>query len=167
MRPLSVTMLVVLGILSAVLGGVLASFVTGRGAVLPVTGWVSGLLLLGLGAVLLVAGLPLRRYMKESEARREHPTLAPRRHSLDMITAYRTIVLARACAYTGAIIGGVQLGQLVFLASSGIGTLAGALLPTGFAALCGIALAVLGAIVEHWGTLPPDDGEGEARSTTA
>lgn len=169
MRPLSAATLLVLGLLATVFGAVLANFVIGRGAVLPVTGWVTGLLLLALGAVLLVCGPPLRRYTKESEQRRENPSSAPRRHSIDMLTAFRTIVFARACAYTGAIVGGIQLGQLVFLASSGTGTLVGALLPTGFGALCGIALAVLGVIVERWGTLPPEDGDGEngARSPAA
>ncbi|PWH06936.1 DUF3180 domain-containing protein [Brachybacterium endophyticum] len=161
MRPVSVPTLGLLGALATLFGVVLSRYIAGRGAVFPVTGWFTGLLLLVIAAVLLIVGIPLRRYMKESEERVHTPTIAPRRHHIDMITAYRIVVLARACAYTGTIVGGIQLGQFVFLAFSGIGSPVGALLPTGFAALCGAVLAVLGVIVERWGTLPPDDGDSE------
>lgn len=167
MRSLSVPMLVVLWVLATVFGLVLFEFVAGRGVPVPITGWVSGLVLLALGAVLLMLGIPLRRYMKESEERQAHPTSAPRRHQIDLPTAYRTIVFARACAYTGVIAGGVYAGQALFLVTSGTGTSASALLPTLFAALSGAALAVLGAVVERWGKLPPSEGEGTTESTPA
>jgi hypothetical protein len=137
--------------------------VAGTGHAVPVTGWLSGLVLIALGAVLLVLGLPLYRYMKESEERREHPTSVPRKHTIDLPTAFRTILLARACALTGAVAAGLFLGQFLFLLGSGTGATS-ALFPTGFATLCAVALAVLGVIVERWGTLPPEDGDSGAAS---
>ena len=74
-----------------------------RGHSLPMAGWLTTVVMLALGGVLLAYGIPLRtRYMAESEERRVHPSLAPRRHQIDLPTAFRTVLLARACAYTGA-----------------------------------------------------------------
>ena len=42
---------------------------------------------------------------------------------------YRTVLLARACAYTGAIMGGIFTGQALFLLITGTGDLLGAILP--------------------------------------
>lgn len=161
MRPVSVPFLVLLGGLAAGFGVLLADVFAARGHAVPVSGWISGAVLLVLTLVLMRYGIPLRRYMLESAERAETPTMAPRRHQLDMTQAFRTIVFARASAYTGALIGGVLTGLTVFFLTSGTGTLFGAVLPNGFAALMGIVLAVCGVIVERWGMLPPKDGPGE------
>lgn len=165
MKPLSILTLLGLGLLAAAFGASFSSFLSSRGGAMPITGTATGLVLLALAAALLVMGLPLRRYMRESEQRAAQPTSAPRRHQLDLPTAYRTILFARACAYTGSVVGGIFAGQALHLAITGIGTLGGAVVPTAFAALCGIVLAVLGVLVERWGALPPSDGEtGGGRS---
>lgn len=160
MRPLSAPLLLLLGSLAAGFGAVLADSYAARGEVVPVSGWVTGAVLLALTGALLVMGIPLKRYMRESRERAEHPTLAPWHHSMDMIQAFRTIVFARASACTGAIVGGIFAGIAVFFIVSGTGTLLGSIVPTAFAALAGLALAVCGAIVERWGQLPPEDGPG-------
>ncbi|HEX7351203.1 DUF3180 domain-containing protein, partial [Brachybacterium sp.] len=112
----------------------------------------------------LMHGVPLRRYMLESAERKEHPSFAPRRHQIDLPTAYRTVLLARACAYTGAVVGGIFVGQALFLLLTGTGDPLSGILPTAAAALAGIVLGVLGVIVERWGQLPPEDGDGSAES---
>ena len=53
----------------------------------------------------------------------------------------------------------------VILLVTGTGDLVTATLPTAAAALAGILLGVLGVIVERWGKLPPEEGEGGAEST--
>jgi hypothetical protein len=166
MKQTSVPVLVLIAVLAAVFGGVFCDFLAGQGMAVPVAGWLTGLVLLALSAVLLVLGIPVRRYMKESEERRDHPTTAPRRRDLDMPTAYRTVLFARACAWTGALVGGFFAGQEAFLVVTGTSSLAGAQAPTIFAAVSGILLGVLGVVVEHWGKLPPTDGKDadEARS---
>lgn len=161
MKPLSVPVLLLIGVLSVGFGAVMFDTLATRGMVLPVTGWLTTVVLLVLGAVLLIQGLPLRRWMLENEERREKPALTPRRHHLDLPTAYRTVLLARASAYTGAIVGGIFIGHALYLVISGTGDLVGAVLPTAAAALAGCALGVLGVIVEGWGKLPPDDPPGE------
>jgi type IV secretory pathway TrbD component len=169
MRQTSVPVLILIALLAAVFGAVLCDFLAGRGMAVPVAGWLTGLVLLALSAVLLFLGVPLRRYMKESEQRQEHPTSAPRRRQLDMPTAYRTVLLARACAWTGGLAGGFFAGQEVFLLITGTGDVMGAQAPTIFAAVSGILLGVLGLVVEHWGKLPPAGGEDTdgVRSPTA
>lgn len=167
MKPLSIPVLVVVLAAAAGFGLTLAELVASRGGTIPITGWFTGVLELVLGGVLLVMGLPLRRYMKETAERAESGTFAPRRYQLDMITAFRTVTFARACAYTGSVVGGIHVGIAVQLGMSGTGTLAGAVLPTLFAAVAGFALTVLGVIVEHWGQLPPEDGEPSRESSPA
>ncbi|MDO5661877.1 MAG: DUF3180 domain-containing protein [Brachybacterium sp.] len=157
MRPLGVPSLLLLMMLAAVLGSAGSQVFAARGSAVPLAGWLSGLVLLALAGVLLAVGLPLRRYMAESEQRRLEPTTAPRRHHIDMLTAYRTVLFARASALTGFLIAGLFGGQALFLVMSRTGVAAG-LLPTLFAAATALALGILGLVVERWGTLPPQDG---------
>ncbi|WP_246956695.1 DUF3180 domain-containing protein [Brachybacterium sp. Marseille-Q7125] len=161
MKPLSTPILVLIFVLSTGFGAQMLDTVLRRGHTLPISGWLTSAVLLTLAAALLGYGLPLRRYMLESAERREHPSLQPRRHQIDLPTAFRTVLLARACAYTGSVMGGIFTGQALFLLLTGVGDPVRGILPTAAAALAGIILAVLGVIVERWGQLPPDDGQAQ------
>lgn len=167
MRPLNIPVLVVIAVLAAVFGAQMMNTLAARGHSVPVTGWLTAGVLAILGAVLLAHGLPLRRYMQESEERTLHPSLAPRRHQIDLPTAFRTVLLARACAYTGALVGGIFTGQALFLLVSGTGDPWDAVLPTAAAAVAGLALGALGVLVERWGKLPPEDGDGSVEGAEA
>jgi Protein of unknown function (DUF3180) len=166
-RPLNIPVLLLILVVGAGFGAQMLETLSARGHALPLAGWFTTVVLLVLVAVLLIQGLPLRRYMRESEERRTHPSLAPRRHQIDLPTAFRTVVLARACAYTGAVVGGIFTGQTLFLIVTGTGDPFSGILPTGAAALTGIVLGVLGVVVERWGTLPPEDGDGGTESAGA
>lgn len=162
MKPLNIPVLVLILVIAAGFGAQMLEALATRGHSLPVAGWLTTVVLLALSAVLLAYGLPMRRYLLESAERRERPSLAPRRHQIDLPTAYRTVLLARACAYTGAVVGGIFSGQALFLLLTGTGDPVAAVLPTAAAAVSGILLGVLGVIVERWGKLPPeDDGTAE------
>ncbi len=167
MKPLNIPVLVLIVVVGAGFGAQMLETLASRGHSLPIAGWLTALVQLVLSAVLLAHGLPLRRYMLESEERRVHPTLAPRRHQIDLLTAYRTVLLARACAYTGAVVGGIFTGQALFLTLTGTGDPLRAILPTAAAAVAGLVLGVLGVIVERWGQLPPEDGEGALEGAEA
>lgn len=160
MRPLNIPVLGVIAVLAALFGAQMMDALAARGHSVPVTGWLTAGVLAILAAVLLAYGLPLRRYMLENEERSLHPSMAPRRHQIDLPTAFRTVLLARACAYTGSLVGGIFAGQTLFLVVSGTGHPWDAVLPTAAAAVAGIALGVLGVLVERWGKLPPEDGDG-------
>lgn len=159
MRPLNVPLLAVIAVLAALFGAQVMDTLATRGHSVPVTGWLTAGVLAILCSVLLAYGLPLRRYMDESEQRALHPSLTPRRYQIDLPTAFRTVLLARACAYTGSVVGGLFAGQTLFLLLSGTGDLVDAVLPTAAAAVAGIVLGVLGVLVERWGKLPPEDGD--------
>lgn len=167
MKPLNLPILAVIAVLATLFGAQVMDTVASRGHSLPVTGWLTAGVLAILAAVLLAYGLPLRRYMRESEERTLHPSLTPRRHQIDLPTAFRTVLLARACAYTGSLVGGLFAGQALFLLISGTGDPLDAVLPTAAAAVAGVALAVLGVLVERWGKLPPEDGDGNVEGAGA
>lgn len=167
MKPVSIPALLLIGALATVFGAMMLDAFASRGVPVPVTGWLTAALLLVLSGVLLSFGLPLRRYMRESEERRQQAALTPRRHQLDLPTAYRTVLLARACAYTGALVGGIFTGQVLYFLSSGGGDPVAAVLPTAAAAVAGIILGVLGVVVERWGKLPPQDGPGATEGAGA
>ncbi|MEE1619122.1 DUF3180 domain-containing protein [Brachybacterium sp. J153] len=167
MKPLSIPALVLITVVGAGLGAQMMETLATRGHSLPIAGWLTTLVELVLCAVLLAYGLPMRRYLAESEERRLHPSLTRRRHQIDLPTAYRTVLLARACAYTGAVVGGLFSGQALFLTITGTGDPLSGILPTAAAALAGLALGVLGVVVERWGTLPPEDGEQGAEGAGA
>ena len=159
-------MLVLILVIGAGFGAQMLEALAARGHSLPIAGWLTTAVLLALSAVLLAYGVPMRRYLLESAERREKPSYAPRRHQIDLPTAYRTVLLARACAYTGAVVGGLFTGQALFLLLTGTGDPLGAVLPTAAAAVSGIVLGVLGVVVERWGKLPPD-GDGPAEGAAA
>lgn len=159
MRPTSIPLLIVAWLVAAILAGGFVHLIASRGGQVPVAGYLTGPLLLAVAAIVLAWGIPLRRYMRESEERRLRPTLAPRRTQLDMTTAFRIVMLARAAVWTGALASGFFGGDTVYLVFHG-GSLLSAVIPTGFATLCAIVLAVVGIIVERWGTLPPQSGTG-------
>ncbi|CAM4040629.1 DUF3180 domain-containing protein [Helcobacillus massiliensis] len=161
MRATPVTTAIWLLLIAAALGLGLGHLLGSAGQPLPLPGWMSGLTMLALAGVLLTFALRVRRYMVECEERRREHTAAPRRHELDMVTAFRTLLFARAAIITGSLVAGFFGGELVFLLINGTGTLTGALLPTGFAALSAAVLAIVGFIAERWGKLPPEEGDAE------
>ncbi len=151
--------------LVAGLGGhVLALAFASRGEPVPVAGLMAGVVFVILAGIILVLGLRVKKYLDESRERAKNHPLTPRKHHIDMVVAYRIVLAARAAAYTGAIGAGFYAGMCAYLATSGGGTLSGAILPLGFDALSALVLAVVGLVVERWGTLPPNDGGSAGRA---
>lgn len=161
MRPTPIVLLSAAGVLVGACGLLLGTLLTSYGQPLPLPGWLPGGMFLVLTAGLLYVGLMLRRYLDESEERAARQITTPRRHDLDMTTAFRIVILARAASWTGAIVAGFFGGQLLFLLLNGSGTLVGAIAPTAFSTIGALALGVVGMIVERWGTLPPPEDDEE------
>ena len=113
----------------------------------PVVAWV---VVLGIAAVVGVLGWNVRQYT------------AGHRPELDMLLAARTVVLATASAYTGALLTGWYAAQvLVVLGDLDIPGRRDVAVTAGIAAGAAIVLAVVGLLVERWCEVPPpDDGEG-------
>ncbi|WP_058234394.1 DUF3180 domain-containing protein [Devriesea agamarum] len=166
MKPTSIPMLVLLAFLAAVFGNTVSGLFASFGQAVPAPGWMTTVIFLVVAVLLFIVGLPMRRYMQECEERKQHPTSQPRKHNLDLITAWRTVVFAQAAAYTGVLVGGFFIGEAVYFAMrSGMPP---ALWPCLGAGVAGLVLATVGVIVERWGKLPPQDGpEGQQHTAEA
>lgn len=110
------------------------------------------------------AGLPIRRYRRD----RSRPPVDPLR-------ALRTLILAQACAITGALVTGwySALG-LVMMPDADAASIRGRIIVAGLFALAGIGLSAVGLWVQSWCRLDrherdpdvdpydqPDDSDGE------
>lgn len=127
-----------------------------RGAsVLPVPLLSSAVVLLIAGVVLSL-GWTVRQYQQG------------KRPGMDVLLAARTVVLATASAYTGALLSGwyaahvlLVLGDLEIASRRDLAVTAGAAL------VCTLVLAVVGLLVERWCEVPPPtDGDGGASATS-
>jgi hypothetical protein len=144
-----VTTLVVLGIVGAAAGALveLALVAAGRPIVnLPITLAVA---LAVIGGIVVTMAVPIRRMTRA--------TTAPR---VDPFYATRILMLAKACAYTGALVAGVGAGVLAYLLTRsviGVGSVTQAI-----AAIAGAGVLLAGGLVaEHMCRVPPDDDEND------
>ncbi|AMB57575.1 DUF3180 domain-containing protein [Microterricola viridarii] len=104
------------------------------------------LTLVALGVVVVALAWPIRRAVK-----------AKVRTHVDPFRALRVAVLAKASSLSGALLGGVGLGLLLYLFSRQAVPAAAVLWMAIATAAGGIVLLIAGLIAEHFCTLPPDD----------
>ncbi|WP_149203748.1 DUF3180 domain-containing protein [Actinotalea subterranea] len=128
-----------------------------RGATLLPVPVLSSLVVLLIAAVVLTLGWAVRQYTQG------------KRPGLDPILAARTVVLATASAYTGALLSGWYGGQVVLvLGDLEIAARRDVAQAAGLALLCTVALAVVGLVVERWCEVRPrDDDDGPGPGTSA
>lgn len=144
---LTTIMLVLLG--ATVLSWGLARWwVSGGHAPLRV-GWLPGGLLIGMALVVVATGSRMWR-MRRGETH------------VEPLVAARLLGLAQASALTGAVTGGLYLGQALVLLPdldfAGRGALAARM---GFAALGGVLMAGAGLLVQWWCRIDDEDDEEE------
>lgn len=147
-RPLT---LVALAVLGAVAGFLLQLAIVGSGGAryqpmlsLPIA-------LVFIAIIVLALAVPIWRSTRRRTGRR-----------VDPFHATRVVVLAKACALAGALLGGGLFGVVVFVwtrAPAGVGSV-----QTTLAALGGaVVLLTAGLVAEHLCTVPPDDDEKQNR----
>jgi hypothetical protein len=119
-----------------------------RGGTPPPLPWTTALGTLILCAGVVAAGLPVRRWVA---GRRERP--------LDPLLAARTVVLAKAAAYGGALLAGWYAGQALILLPDLVEVRRARLLVAGICTLTAIALAGSGLLVQRWCRVPPSDDD--------
>ncbi|WP_129339941.1 DUF3180 domain-containing protein [Cellulomonas endophytica] len=131
--------------------------IEGRGGLLPPVPWVVALVETVLAGVVGVQGWQVRQYVQG-----HRPTLSGLR-------AARTLVLARAAAWSGALLLGWYGGQaLRALAEPGRGDNADRAASAGGAAGAALLLVVAGLLAERWCRVPPpEDDEGGGRGVGA
>ena len=99
-------------------------------------------------AVVIAAGLPVRKWV---HGRRDRV--------LDPLVAARTAVLAKAAAYGGAALVGWYLSQGLLVLPDLVGARRERLIIALLAAAAAAGVSVAGFVVQHWCRIPPDDDE--------
>ncbi len=142
-RPLS---LVLWGLVGLVAGGCLCYVLESTGRQLPPAPWpaIGGMVLLSL--VLLILGLPIKRWND-----------GDRKEVMDPLLAARVAIMARAAAFAGAILTGFYGGHLLYLLISTDVLRVHLAIPYAAAFLAAVVLLIVGLIVEWFCRLPPDD----------
>lgn len=146
MRRTPVGSLIAVLVAVAVVGWLVLRALEARSVYLPVVPWLVDIAILALAGAVFSAGWAVRSYQKG------------KRPSLDGVRAARTLVLAKAAALTGALLGGWYLAQvLVVLGDLAIEPRRERAVAAGIAVLCSVVLAVVGLVVEKFCELPPSD----------
>lgn len=179
MSLLAVRQLVLVALVAGVLSYVLSSVVDPAGSLVRLT-WTVPAGLAALAAVMVLAGLPVRRWTRASAERRPTPGSGaagsgtpPVRGSdgagvaaarpgdmrrLDPLRATRVLALARASAFAGAAMAGAYAALALLTAPSAAAEpRAERLLIALVAVVAASALSVAGVVVERWCRVPPGD----------
>lgn len=146
MRRTPIGSLVAVLVAVAVIGWLVLRSLEARSVYLPVVPWLVDVAILALAGAVFWAGWGVRSYQKG------------KRPTLDGIRAARTLVLAKAAALTGALLGGWYLAQvLLVLGDLAIEPRRDRAVAAGIAVLCSVVLTVVGLVVEKFCELPPSD----------
>ncbi|MEG3614582.1 DUF3180 domain-containing protein [Isoptericola haloaureus] len=151
MRRTRVRTLVAVAVGVAAVGTLLLRLLETRGVYLPGAAWVEVVALVLIAGLVLWAGWAVRAYL-----RGEKPDLDPLR-------AARTFAMAKAAAYTGALLTGRYAASvLLVLPQLAVEPRREVAITSGVAALAAIGLAVVGLVVEKFCEAPPPE-EDEGR----
>ncbi|MFF1530530.1 DUF3180 domain-containing protein [Cellulomonas sp. NPDC058312] len=146
MQRTRVRTLVLIAVLAAGAGWLLVRVLGSRGLTLPQVPWPMVAVLVLIAAVVLGMGWSVRQYL-----RGKHPTLDP-------VRAARTVVLAKASCYTGALLAGWYAAQVLDvvgdLAIEAQRDRAGS---AGLAVVGALLLAATGLVVEWMCRVPPPE----------
>lgn len=146
MRRTPIGSLIAVLVAVALVGWLVLRALEARSVYLPEVPWLVDVAILALAGAVFWAGWIVRSYQKGN------------RPSLDGLRAARTLVLAKAAALTGALLGGWYLAQvLVVLGDLAIEPRRDRAIAAGIAVLCSVVLAVVGLIAEKFCELPPVD----------
>ncbi|WP_402468263.1 DUF3180 domain-containing protein [Isoptericola aurantiacus] len=156
MRRTRVRTLAVLAVAVAALGFVLLRLLESRGVFVPGGAWVEVVALALLAALVLRAGWGVRSYLRGDKP------------GLDPLRAARTFAMAKAAAYTGALLTGRYVAHvLVVLPQLDVEARRDQAITSGVAALAAIGLTVVGLVVEKFCEIPPPEDEPDSTEAVA
>ncbi|EWT03580.1 hypothetical protein N865_09015 [Intrasporangium oryzae NRRL B-24470] len=154
MRPHSgvrVSALVLTALATATLAWLALRWVTSGGAAVPPLGWIGLVVMVFLGGALLVAGWQVRKV-------RDGQRVA----SVTPLRAARTLVLAQAGAFTGSVLVGWYVANiLVLLPDADVDSQRARIWPFLIHAVVAALLAGAGMLVQRWCRVRPRDDEGD------
>ena len=140
MRPTPTLRLLAVAGAVAVVGWIGLRLWATNGGELPMVPWTAAAVMLVLAAVVLALGWPVRQWTK---GRRERP--------LDPLRAARTVVLAKASQYSGALLAGWYAAQvLALLPTADVESRRAVLVRAVVSLLSAVVLWVVGWLVERW-----------------
>lgn len=146
--------LVLVAVATAAASAALLRIAESRGGTLlpvPALAWVVVLVIAGVVGVL---GWNVRQYTRG------------KRPGLDMILAARTVVLAKAAGYTGALLTGWYAAH-VLVTIGDLDTRRDVAVSAAVAALAAVVLAVVGQVAERWCEVPPPDDDDKGGGAAA
>nr|WP_246256478.1 DUF3180 domain-containing protein [Isoptericola halotolerans] len=137
----------------AVVGALLLRLLESRRVYLPAAAWVEIFAVVLLAGLVVGAGWSVRAYLRGDKP------------DLDPLRAARTFAMAKAAAYTGALLAGRYVAHvLVMLPELEVEARRDQAVVSGVAALAAVGLSAAGVLVEKFCQIPPpedDDGEAE------
>lgn len=153
MRTIKPAWLIVTAVVLAVAGWITAILTSRASLALPTLPLSSLITMALIAIVCLVLGLRVRRWRE-----------GDRKKFLDPLIAARTLVLAQACAYAGAVLFGWHIG--IFLdqiPSLSLRPELGIIWRILALMAGGIVMVVIGVVVERFCKLPPEDSDPAAK----
>jgi NADH:ubiquinone oxidoreductase subunit 5 (subunit L)/multisubunit Na+/H+ antiporter MnhA subunit len=168
MKPLRITRLALIAVIFAGFGWAAQTSLSRFGWPQIVPPWSLPVVLVLIIVIELALAWHVRsRVHRRVEERREHGEAHT--EPVDPFFALRVLLLAKACAVTGAVLGGLLIGLLVFALLPPASPSTATVLPLAVTAGVSLLLAVAGWVAERWCRLPPDDptsGSGSGTSGT-
>ena len=156
-RPTRTPWLLLGAVLVAVAGWLGLRWWAQGGRELPMLPWTAPGVMAVLAAAVLVAGWQVRQWTR---GKRERP--------LDPLRAARTVVLAKAAQYAGALLSGWYAAQsLVVLPTVDVEPRRDLLVRGLVSLVAAVVLWVVGWVVERWCRVPVDDEQPPAGGATA
>ncbi len=156
MQRTRVRTLLLLAAVTTALGWVVLRLLASRAWTLPPVPWPMVAVLVLIAAVVLGLGWSVRQYLHG-----KHPTLDPLR-------AARTAVLAKASCYTGALLAGWYLAQVLQVAGDlHIEAQRDRAASAGLAVLGAVVLAAAGLVTEWFCRIPPPEDPEETPGAAA
>jgi hypothetical protein len=151
-RRTRVRTLVAVAAAVAVVGALVLRLLETRRVYLPGAAWVEIFAVLLLAGLVFAAGWSVRAYLRGDKP------------DLDALRAARTFAMAKAAAYTGALLAGRYVAHVLVVLPD-LEARRDQAIASGVAALAAVALSGAGVLVEKFCQIPPpedDDGEAEA-----
>ena len=140
MTPTRSRPLLLISLAIAVISGLALRAWSARGNELPALPWSAPGVMVLMAVAVLVVGLPVRRW-----------TRGQRTTPLDPLRAARTVVLAKAAQYAGALLSGWYAGQAIALmATIDVGPRRSMLLRAVISMMTAVAVWVVGWLVEQF-----------------
>lgn len=157
MRRTRVRTLVAVAAAVAAVGALVLRLLELRRVYLPPAAWVEVAAILLLAGMIFAAGWSVRAYLRGDKP------------DLDALRAARTFAMAKAAAYTGALLTGRYVAHvLVVLPQLEVESRRDQAVVSGVAALAALALSGAGLLVEKFCEIPPpEDDDGEAEPLTS